>query len=159
VSTTTSGGCRPTEAGDGLTHGTGTAAERPGPLPGATPAIETTSLAVVLADDQALQGLIALLIERSGCSQGELCRRMGLSKQSLNQYRTLRRNRPTLQWFVRLAETCGARLMLEFPGRPLAGQWDTIPRRAPEPGHRPWKSRNKRLAAIRSAWAAFGSAP
>jgi len=73
------------------------------------------SVAVVLSDERAVPRLVELLIERSGLSQAEIARRMGIQSQSLNQYKIARRSRPSLQWLARLAETCGAKILVEFP--------------------------------------------
>ncbi len=64
--------------------------------------------------------LIEEILDRAGLPQSEICRRLGIKTQSLNQYRTLRRKRPSIQWLCRLADACGARLIIEFPARPLA---------------------------------------
>jgi predicted XRE-type DNA-binding protein len=90
------------------------------PLPSsATPTHNRPSLAAVIADDRAIMSLIEQLLDRSGLPQTEIARRLGIRKQSLNQYRHLRRKRPSIQWIARLADACGARLFVEFPARPL----------------------------------------
>lgn len=98
----------------------------PVPIPSTSPlpsAIAPTSpAAVVIPDDRYINGLIDALIERSGEPQSVLAQRMGIKKQSLNQYKTQRRGRPSVQWLARLAAICGARLVLEFPTRPLEGR-------------------------------------
>jgi transcriptional regulator with XRE-family HTH domain len=63
--------------------------------------------------------LIDQLLAHAGLSQTEVAERLGIRVQSLNQYRYLRRKRPSLRWFARLAEACGARITLEFPAKPL----------------------------------------
>lgn len=90
------------------------------PLPSSTANIVTPSLAVVGQDPRSVQRLIELLIERSGTPQAELARRMGITIQSLNQYKMGRRQSPSLAWMARLAEVCGARITIEFPSRPLS---------------------------------------
>lgn len=73
----------------------------------------TTGTAAIVADDRAVVYLIDQLIAKSGLSQSELARRLGIRLQSLNQYR--RRKRPGVVWLAKLAEACGGRLYVEFP--------------------------------------------
>lgn len=75
--------------------------------------------AVILDDDRAIQRLIELLLDGAGLPSSEIARRLGIRVQSLNQYRYLRRKRPSIQWMSRLAQACGGRLILELPERPL----------------------------------------
>lgn len=71
--------------------------------------------AVVPTDDRSIMALIELILDRAGVSQAEVARRLGIRHQSLNQYRWLRRKRPSIQWISRLAQACGARIVIEFP--------------------------------------------
>ena len=92
--------------------------EAPVPIPssgsfGPTP--QSRQIAVISTDDRAVMGMIELLLDRAGVPQAEVARRLGIRFQSLNQYRWLRRKRPSIQWFARLANACGARLVIEFP--------------------------------------------
>lgn len=90
----------------------------PVPLPSLySPAKPTTS--VVLPDDRVVNSLIEQLLNRAGLPEAELARRLGIKRQSLNQYKISRRRRPSVQWLARLAEACGARLLIEFPAKPL----------------------------------------
>lgn len=84
-------------------------------------AISTPSSAyvAVLDDERAVMALIGTLIERAGISQSEIARRLGVAPQSVNQLYRKRRRRPSIQWVAKLAAACGARLMVEFPERPL----------------------------------------
>lgn len=68
---------------------------------------------MVVADDRAIISLIEQLIAKSGLSQSEIARRLGIKLQSLNQYRF--RRRPGLKWIVRLADVTGAKIYVEFP--------------------------------------------
>lgn len=72
-------------------------------------------LAAVQPDDKGSQTLVELIVERSGMKQVEIAARMGVSKQALNQYYTLRRSRPSVQWLAKLLHACGGRLLVEFP--------------------------------------------
>ena len=69
---------------------------------------------LVLARKHAERELIQLLIDRSGVSQAELARRLGITPQALGQYVKARR-RATFHWLVRLAQVCGARVSVDFP--------------------------------------------
>jgi transcriptional regulator with XRE-family HTH domain len=53
------------------------------------------------------------VIERSGLSQAEIAKRLGITRQTVNQA-VLARRRPTLQWFAKLAGVCGAVVVVEF---------------------------------------------
>lgn len=69
---------------------------------------------LVLARKHAERELIQLLIDRSGVSQAELARRLGITPQALGQYVKARR-RATFHWLVRLAQVCGGKVTVEFP--------------------------------------------
>lgn len=71
------------------------------------------------ADDQVLAAILRALLERSGLTQAELQRRMGLGRSSIHQYRHGLRRNPSLKWLVRYVLTCGGRLYLEMPREPL----------------------------------------
>lgn len=78
-----------------------------------------SDLAIVLAEDKAVAYLLEELLSRSNLTIAELAARLGLRPQSLIQYRNRRRLKPSLQWFVRLVEACGGRIVLEMPTQPL----------------------------------------
>lgn len=75
----------------------------------------TSRLSVVIPDDRGITSLIARLIDQSGLHQVELANRMGVCRQSVNQYRIGRRSNPSIQWLARLVNVCGGRLLIEFP--------------------------------------------
>lgn len=70
---------------------------------------------VIVSDDRAVMSLIDECISKAGISQRELADRLGLKHQSVNQYRMLRRKRPSIQWISKLVTACGARLVVEWP--------------------------------------------
>lgn len=73
----------------------------------------STGTSAIVPDDRAVVYLIDTLISRSGLSQSEIARRLGIKLQSLNQYR--RKRRPGLIWFAKLVTACGAELNVRFP--------------------------------------------
>lgn len=80
-----------------------------------TPTQLNSRLAIISPDDRALTSLIARLIDTCGLHQAELANRMGVKRQSVNQYRIGRRTHPSVQWLARLVAACGGRLLIEFP--------------------------------------------
>ena len=86
------------------------------PVPSLTPAPKQAPL-VVLHDEDQVVAVIDILLERAGLTPAEASRRMGIRAQSLNQYRNLRRRRPSIGWLARLAAICGARLTIEWVDR------------------------------------------
>lgn len=101
------------------------------PLPGgATGALSVKSnstLTPLLCDERAIGRLLSSLLSKGGLSVGEASRRLGVSTQAVRQYLKGRRNKPSLLWFIRFADMCGARVILEFPSSKL-GQEDGRPR-------------------------------
>jgi hypothetical protein len=91
----------------------------PSPIPSGSLPAKTQSLTIVLDDPRSIALLIEQLLIRANLSEAELARRLGIKRASLNQYRSLRRKRPSLAWFARLVETCGGRIILEYPTKRL----------------------------------------
>jgi DNA-binding transcriptional regulator YdaS (Cro superfamily) len=75
----------------------------------------TTSLTPLVCDERAIARLLGALLSRGGLSVGEASRRLGVTTNSVRQYLHGRRNKPSLMWFVRFAEICGARVVVEWP--------------------------------------------
>jgi hypothetical protein len=90
----------------------------PVPLP-SSQASNPASIAVVLDDPRAMTNLITQLLSRSGMSLAEMCRRLGIKPQSIQQYKAGRRMKPSAEWLARLVQVCGGRLIVEFPTTPL----------------------------------------
>ncbi len=88
------------------------------PLPSSS-VRHTQAFTAVTPDEASVNALIEQLIQRSGLSQGELCRRIGIDPRGLSQYRHRRRQRPSIWWMARLATACGARFWIEWPQRPM----------------------------------------
>lgn len=76
-----------------------------------------TPLTPVVCDDRAISRMVELLISRSGLSIREIARRLGIYPSTLHQYKSGRRVRPSLIWFVRFASACGAEVTLRWPER------------------------------------------
>ena len=76
---------------------------------------------VVINEFRALFQLVALIVARSGMSQSEIARHLGIKVQSLNQYSKQRRMNPSVAWLSRLANLCGARIVVEWPPEGLKG--------------------------------------
>lgn len=91
----------------------------PFPFPSQSVNPPTSNLAVVLHDDRAIARLIDELLDRSNLTVSEAAERIGVSKQSVHQYRSLRRKRPSIQWLARLVEACGGRIFVELPTKQL----------------------------------------
>jgi hypothetical protein len=77
----------------------------------------SSSLTPVVDDERAVARLLETLIYRSGLTTNEVARRLGVHPATIRQYLGSRRTRPSLQWFVRFATLCGARVTLEYPER------------------------------------------
>ena len=77
------------------------------------------NLAPVLTDERVIMHLIDELLSRSGLSVHELAKRLGVQRSTINQYRYMRRTKPSVKWLVRLVDVCGGRIWVEFPDKPL----------------------------------------
>ena len=84
-----------------------------------SPAQSRSHLVVIVHDDRAIVNLMEKLFEKSGLTQSGLAERMGVTRQTVNQYFAYRRRNPSIKWFQRFAEACGGRLVLEMPGDKL----------------------------------------
>jgi hypothetical protein len=94
----------------------------PTPSTSAVPSFRNlTSLTPLVCDERAIQRLLETLLRRGGLSVNEAARRLGVTENSVRQYIRGRRQRPSLQWFIRLAEVCGARVTVEFPPKSGGG--------------------------------------
>lgn len=68
----------------------------------------------IITQDRQIQRLLERLLSTGGLSVNEAARLMGTNPNSIRQYLRGRRNKPSLRWFVALAELCGARVSIEF---------------------------------------------
>lgn len=91
------------------------------PPPSGKHAFPTSSvdLVVLLSDDRSISALIDRLLDRANLTESALAERLGITRQTLHQYRMSRRKRPSVQWLVKLAAACGAKIVVELPSYPL----------------------------------------
>lgn len=68
----------------------------------------------VVCDDRAIAKLLESLLHHAGLTPKEAANRLGMTSNSVRQYLAGRRSRPSLIWFVRFAELCGAQLNITF---------------------------------------------
>lgn len=69
----------------------------------------------IVADPRAISALVDHLIHRSGLSQREIALRLGITYQAIQSRRKAKK--PSLEWIAKLAETIGARVVIELPQR------------------------------------------
>lgn len=77
----------------------------------------TSSLTPVVCDERVIARLLDLILSRGGLTVVEAASRLGVHPNSIRQYLYGQRTKPSLKWFVRFAELCGARVMIEFPSK------------------------------------------
>jgi predicted DNA-binding protein (UPF0251 family) len=77
--------------------------------------INHRNLAIIPTDHAGVSRLVSTCLERSGLSGAEAARRMGISPQTLHQYKSARRTRTSLEWLLRLVEVCGGHIYIELP--------------------------------------------
>ena len=76
--------------------------------------------AAVVPDHQILKQLLRELRRRSGLTDAEIGRRMGVSRQAVTEVQhsfdtTDHKRRVSLLWAAKYAAICGGRFILEFP--------------------------------------------
>lgn len=77
----------------------------------------TSSLTPLVCDERAIARLLELMLAKGGLSVNEAAKRMGVTSNAIRQYLRGRRTRPSLIWFIKMAELCGAKVSVEFPTR------------------------------------------
>ncbi len=71
--------------------------------------------------DRSVSDAIDRLLKASGIPLTEVAKRLEVRPQTVDQYRSGRRSKPSVAWLVRLAAAVGARVVIQFPatsGRP-----------------------------------------
>lgn len=74
----------------------------------------SSELNVLVCDESAISRLLWRMLQFAGLSAREAAFRLGLSPNAVQQYLSNRRCRPSLLWFLRLANLCGARVVIQF---------------------------------------------
>lgn len=74
-------------------------------------------LTQVLCDQRAIARLLDTMIAKAGLTPCEVAKRLGVTDNAVYQYLQGRRTKPSLMWFLRLADLCGAKVTLEFPDK------------------------------------------
>lgn len=85
------------------------------PMPATSPFRQSSILTPVVCDERAIGRLLETILHRSGMSIEEAARRLGVTSNSIRQYLAGRRRKPSLLWFVRLANLCGSSVEVRFP--------------------------------------------
>lgn len=88
------------------------------PMPSAgnlSPLRQSTPLTPVVCDPRAIARLLEVILQKGGQTTRSAAQSLGTSDQSLRQYLKGRRGKPSLYWFIKFCEACGARLMVELP--------------------------------------------
>ena len=80
---------------------------------------QNLDLVVLLSDDRSISALIDKLLDRANLTEAGLAERLGVTRQTLHQYRHSRRKRPSILWLVKLAQACGAKIVVELPSYQL----------------------------------------
>lgn len=76
-----------------------------------------TTLTRVICDERAIAKLLETMIRRSGMTTRQVADAMGVLPNSIQQVLSGRRRKPSLLWFLKVAEICGASLTLTIPKR------------------------------------------
>lgn len=99
----------------------GVSTDTPSPVPSSTfqnaTSTPLSSLTPVICDGRVISRLLETLLHRAGLTPAAAARALGVRPQAVQQYLGGRRTKPSLLWFVKLAEVCGARVYVEFPKR------------------------------------------
>lgn len=70
----------------------------------------------VICDERAISRLLENLLERAGLTPRDAATRLGLkSANGVRQYLAGRRTKPSLIWFIKFCELCGAQVSITFP--------------------------------------------
>jgi hypothetical protein len=81
----------------------------------ASPLYKSSPLTSLICDEQVISQLLEVLLKRAGLSIAGASRSMGCGANTISQYINKRRCRPSLLWFLKFAELCGARITIELP--------------------------------------------
>lgn len=69
----------------------------------------------LINDEKSLAKMFQTVVERSGLTKTEICKRLDIRENGFRDYFTGKRKRPSLWWFIRLCDVCGAEITVHFP--------------------------------------------
>ena len=69
----------------------------------------------LVLDQRSLTTLIREIIDESGYTVAEVAQKLGVKSSSVRQYYMGYRSNPGVNWMIRLAAICGAKLQVELP--------------------------------------------
>jgi hypothetical protein len=75
----------------------------------------STSLHPLIHDPRAVARLLEEMLQKGGVTISGAAKALDISPQAIRQYIKGPRRSPGLQWFLKLAELCGCRVLIEFP--------------------------------------------
>lgn len=70
---------------------------------------------LLTATDFCAGDVVEQLLRRSGLTLKEAARQLGVTPSALRQYTRGRRQNPSFQWILRIAELCGAEIRVHYP--------------------------------------------
>ena len=84
------------------------------PLPSSISSAITrpSTFRVLIPDEVSIQRLLEDLLEREGLSVRQAAKQMGVTDEAVRQYIKGRRASPSLVWFLKFANLCGAEVIL-----------------------------------------------
>jgi hypothetical protein len=74
---------------------------------------------VLTLDSASIAEALNAALFSSGLIQADVARRLGITNQSVDQYRRSARSNPSVKWLIRYLQVCGAKLVVELPHEPL----------------------------------------
>jgi transcriptional regulator with XRE-family HTH domain len=84
------------------------------PVSSPNPTSRSISLTPFILDERAISRLLGTMLDRGGLTISECARRCAITPQGIRQYIHGRR-RPSLMQVLKIADVCGARILVEFP--------------------------------------------
>lgn len=83
-------------------------------LPSSSAARSLTSLTPLVNDERAINRLLDIMLRKANLSPRMAASQLGVSDEAVRQYVTGRRSNPSLKWFLRFAQICGAKVTVEL---------------------------------------------
>lgn len=89
------------------------------PLPGVGrhDSAERTGVSIgrVVNDPKLLAKMFQTIVDKSGLTKTEICKRLDIRENGFRDYFTGKRDRVSMWWFIRLCDVCGAEVNVSFP--------------------------------------------